>query len=313
MVYTALYVSSFGASTISTGYLFADTVINTDVLNANILNVSSIPGSAIQAFSLPWSKIQQTGNLTVYAGTWTHGGTLSVSNLSVSSSYTVNDLRAKSMLVDTTAVVCSIIAPAISTIFISAASAYFDGINFDTANGNTLNISEGISTAHLSTGSIYADSISTYSMSVYGPNTLTVSGNAYFTKEIVMSSLIVTGQLQVSTTGTNTFDTANATISSLTVSSINGSAYTPGGGGGVVTERFSTLFTSSLSISTVTFLDASNVANSASLSNYNSNLYFNTYQIINNVNLTSTVESLLGMISTLSSALAIATLNIQNV
>jgi hypothetical protein len=337
-----LQLSTLAVSSVSSIF------INTDVLNANTLNVSSIPGSNIQAFSLPWSKMQQTGNLTVYGGTWTHGGTLSISNLSVSSSYTVNDLQANTMTVRTNAVICTIIAPAISTIWISAASAYIQGIDFYNASGNSLTVSNltagtlGFtnlnarnviaSTATLSslftnthitsslfasqgisTNTIFASSISTYSMSVYGPNTLTVTGNAFFTKEIIMSSLVVTGGLQISTTGTNTFDTTNATISSLTVSSINGSAYNPGGGGGVVTDRFSTLFTSSLSLSTVTFLDASNVANSASLSNYNSNLYFNTYQMINTVNLTSTVESLLGMISTLSTALAIATLNIQNV
>jgi hypothetical protein len=123
----------------------------------------------------------------------------------------------------------------------------------NTVKASSIQVIQGISTSHISTGSVYADNISTYSMTVFGPNTLTVTGNAYFTKEIVMSSMIVTGQLQISTSGSGqtSFDTNAATISSLTVSSINGSAYTPGGGGGSVTDKFSTLFTSSLQASSI--------------------------------------------------------------
>ena len=50
----------------------------------------------------------------------------------------------------------------------------------------------------------------------------------------------------------NTSTFTNASISSLTVSTINGFPFTPGGGGGTATDKFSTLGTSSFTFSTAT-------------------------------------------------------------
>jgi len=57
----------------------------------------------------------------------------------------------------------------------------------------------------------------------------------------------------------STFQTAS--ISSLTVSSINGVAYSPGGGAGPTTNKFSTLFTSTLAFSTMTSVGSNTAFN----------------------------------------------------
>jgi len=65
-----------------------------------------------------------------------------------------------------------------------------------------------ISTLNISTNAIQAQYISTYSMTVFGPNTLTVQGNT------VMSTIIISGQ--ISTVGTAPFAT-DLTLESLTL------------------------------------------------------------------------------------------------
>jgi hypothetical protein len=123
---------------------------------------------------------------------------------------------------------------------------------FSSLTLSSLTVVEGISTVNISTGSIYADSISTSHLSVYGPSSLIVTGNAFFEQQIIMSSIVITGQLQISTSGSGTLDTSSASISSLTVSSINGQPYTSGGGGSSISS-FITLATSSFLVSTITF------------------------------------------------------------
>lgn len=133
--------------------------------------------------------------------------------------------------------------PGVSSLTVSTGTVYADSIS-----------TNSISTASLYVSTIYADNISTYSMTVYGPSTLTVTGNAIFTQQIVMSSMIVTGQLQISTSGTTTFDTTSATISSLTVSSINGQPYT-GGNGTFPGVSSVTVSTQNVQVSTISLID----------------------------------------------------------
>jgi collagen type VII alpha len=73
----------------------------------------------------------------------------------------------------------------------------------DSLTLSTLTVANTISTANIytnfiSTNRLIADSISTYSMTVFGPSTLTVDSPAYFNQTTQMSSLAITGDLRMS-------------------------------------------------------------------------------------------------------------------
>jgi Collagen triple helix repeat (20 copies) len=79
-----------------------------------------------------------------------------------------------------------------------------------------------ISSGLISTNTLSVYAISTHSLTVWGPSTLTVQGNAYFTKSVTMSSVTVTGQLQISTSGSsglnvNTISSGNVQVSSISL------------------------------------------------------------------------------------------------
>jgi hypothetical protein len=78
------------------------------------------------------------------------------------------------------------------------------GIVGDSLTLSTLTVANTISTAniytnYISTNRLIADSISTYSMTVFGPSTLTVDSPAFFNQTTQMSSLTVTSAFNMST------------------------------------------------------------------------------------------------------------------
>lgn len=133
-----LYADLAEISTVSTVGLVANS-ISTTYLYATVFE-AAIAGSNIQAFSIPWSKMQQYGDFELVSGTWTLGGNTNMSSLDVATTITTSSIEANNMTIRTNTVICTIIAPGVSSIFISAARIYVDAMEFRTATGQELNI-----------------------------------------------------------------------------------------------------------------------------------------------------------------------------